>query len=167
MTLIWRVLPILFLATTVFAQDGWWDKRDKRGNKGTRHGAAPDILKISWKPESKGVLVELGRIRGEKYQVGLMFFSLDDFIGGGFLGIGRRSTAPGDGSREWGYLLWPISIFDDDVEQDDEPEGAGSGQLYYRFNSRFASLEVGVFVSNLYRVGKNRPDVSIYLGVSI
>ena len=41
MTLIGRVLPILFLATTVFAQDGGWDKR------GTRYGAAPDILKIS------------------------------------------------------------------------------------------------------------------------
>ena len=172
MTLIWRVLPILFLATTVFAQDGWWDKR------GTRYGAAPDILKISGSvPSGKegpgaGALYELGRIRGEKYQIGIFYLWLTGSGGNGWmergtgvLGFGKRKLLEKNGnspfiSREWGYLLWPLSSTEISSSDDTSVTRVGSVQLYYRLNTRFVSFEAGL-------MGTLHPIVKIYFGLSI
>ena len=163
MTLIWRVLPVLFLANTVFAKVDY------------------DILAYSY-CINQGLFVELGRIKKEKYQVSLFHrwellhkrkFSggwhgpLDDLGrankevyagGGGFLGFGKRKLLAKDGSHERGFLIWPLAW--KGLYQ--RPDFYGLAQFYYRVNTRFVAFEAGI-IGTIYSTD---PIARIYLGFS-
>ena len=106
MALIWRVLPLLFLANTGFAKVDY------------------DVFAFSFCPDD-GISFEIGRIKGEKFQVsffhGLHIDNVDKGPkdswrdGAGVLGFGMRKLLDSegrfpynDGKRELGFLIWPV-----------------------------------------------------------
>ena len=149
MTLIWRVLPLLFLANTGFAKVDY------------------DVLAYSYCIKD-GFSAEFGRIKGEKYQAsffhGFRFGVKENertWLGGvGFFGFGMRKLLEKDGRRELGFLIWPFST--DLPASESAIKFSGLAQFYYRVNTRFVSFEAGI-IGTIYSTD---PIARIYLGFS-
>ena len=149
MTLIWRVLPLLFLANTGFAKVDY------------------DVLAYSYCIKD-GFSAEFGRIKGEKYQAsffhGFRFGVKKNertWLGGvGFFGFGMRKLLEKDGRRELGFLIWPFST--DLPASESAIKFSGLAQFYYRVNTRFVSFEAGI-IGTIYSTD---PIARIYLGFS-
>ena len=149
MTLIWRVLPLLFLANTGFAKVDY------------------DVLAYSYCIKD-GFSAEFGRIKGEKYQAsffhGFRFGVKKNertWLGGvGFFGFGMRKLLEKDGRRELGFLIWPFST--DLPASESTIKFSGLAQFYYRVNTRFVSFEAGI-IGTIYSTD---PIARIYLGFS-
>ena len=149
MALIWRVLPLLFLANTGFAKVDY------------------DVLAYSYCIKD-GFSAEFGRIKGEKYQAsffhGFRFGVKKNertWLGGvGFFGFGMRKLLEKDGRRELGFLIWPFST--DLPASESAIKFSGLAQFYYRVNTRFVSFEAGI-IGTIYSTD---PIARIYLGFS-
>ena len=152
MALIWRVLPLLFLANTGFAKVDY------------------DVLAYSYCIKD-GFSAEFGRIKGEKYQAsffhGFRFGVKKNertWLGGvGFFGFGMRKLLEKDGRRELGFLIWPFSTdHSEQVQKRLQISRATLAQFYYRVNTRFVSFEAGI-IGTIYSTD---PIARIYLGFS-
>ena len=154
MALIWRVLPLLFLANTVFAKIDY------------------DIFAYPYCIKD-GASIEFGRIKGEKYQVSFAhrfgLFNNSQFkkdnewlLVDSFFGFGMRKLLEKDGSRERGFLIWPFSTDQpEQVQKRIQISRATLAQFYYRVNTRFVSFEAGIIGTI-----STDPIARIYLGVS-
>ena len=154
MALIWRVLPLLFLANTVYGKIEF------------------DALAYSYCIKD-GFSVEIGRIKGEKYQISFAHvFRLGKkdkyqrrwLVGGGLWGFGMRKLLEKDGSREVGFLIWPFSTGEQRAYIRPRAEFSGLAQFYYRVNPRseFVSFEAGI-IATIYTTDR---IARIYLGVA-
>ena len=149
MALIWRVLPLLFLANTVYGKIEF------------------DALAYSYCIKD-GFSAEFGRIKGEKYQAsffhGFRFGVKENgrtWLGGaGFFGFGMRKLLEKDGRRELGFLIWPFST--DLPASESAIKFSGLAQFYYRVNTGFFSIEAGI-IGTLYSTDT---IARIYLGLS-
>jgi len=123
--------------------------------------------------------IDLVRWRWEQFQMGLLHglfglsWNLRGQFGVGLAGLGSHWRANGDGSAEYGFMVWPLlaSVTDDLVVS------YLNSQIYYRWNHGSHFVESGLWVSPIWLGdGKggsvdfypmNNPGISAYIGIGL
>ena len=132
-----------------------------------------------------GARLEVGRLAWESWQfsVAYGYFGLAwntlvrehlrGWVSCGLAGFGKHFRLETDGTREWGFMFWPLSVsFTDDLVI-----GYGNSQVFYRQNYRYHFFETGLLFApfwieadlndNISPYSILSPPVSLYVGLGL